>query len=151
MRTSAPTKGEAQGAGSWRSGRSDEDCQPARNGVWSGRSLILRGRTRVCMGSAWPSRVVLEPSPCSVGWRGLAVWGSSAGRSRRGSSGRWLLCFPVRAPESRYVGFGNTVPPPKKEDDFLNSAMSSLYSVSSAPCVSVPGGGGGGGAAASQS
>ncbi|XP_036179489.1 ADP-ribosylation factor GTPase-activating protein 1 isoform X8 [Myotis myotis] len=32
------------------------------------------------------------------------------------------------APESRYVGFGNTVPPPKKEDDFLNSAMSSLYS-----------------------
>ncbi|XP_005885624.1 PREDICTED: ADP-ribosylation factor GTPase-activating protein 1 isoform X10 [Myotis brandtii] len=32
------------------------------------------------------------------------------------------------APESRYVGFGNTVPPAKKEDDFLNSAMSSLYS-----------------------
>uniref|UniRef100_A0A8D1YBR3 ADP-ribosylation factor GTPase-activating protein 1 n=1 Tax=Sus scrofa TaxID=9823 RepID=A0A8D1YBR3_PIG len=32
------------------------------------------------------------------------------------------------APENRYVGFGNTVPPQKKEDDFLNSAMSSLYS-----------------------
>ncbi|XP_036915961.1 ADP-ribosylation factor GTPase-activating protein 1 isoform X5 [Sturnira hondurensis] len=32
------------------------------------------------------------------------------------------------AQESRYVGFGNTVPPPKKEEDFLNSAMSSLYS-----------------------
>ncbi|XP_057558850.1 ADP-ribosylation factor GTPase-activating protein 1 isoform X2 [Hippopotamus amphibius kiboko] len=32
------------------------------------------------------------------------------------------------APENRYVGFGNTAPPPKKEDDFLNSAMSSLYS-----------------------
>ncbi|XP_066091802.1 ADP-ribosylation factor GTPase-activating protein 1 isoform X3 [Saccopteryx bilineata] len=32
------------------------------------------------------------------------------------------------AQESRYVGFGNTVPPPKKDDDFLNSAMSSLYS-----------------------
>ncbi|XP_058418303.1 ADP-ribosylation factor GTPase-activating protein 1 isoform X2 [Diceros bicornis minor] len=32
------------------------------------------------------------------------------------------------APENRYVGFGNTVPPPKREDDFLNSAMSSLYS-----------------------
>ncbi|XP_053782952.1 ADP-ribosylation factor GTPase-activating protein 1 isoform X2 [Desmodus rotundus] len=30
--------------------------------------------------------------------------------------------------ESRYVGFGNTVPPPKKDEDFLNSAMSSLYS-----------------------
>lgn len=26
------------------------------------------------------------------------------------------------------MGFGNTVPPQKKEDDFLNSAMSSLYS-----------------------
>ncbi|KAM5305670.1 ADP-ribosylation factor GTPase-activating protein 1 isoform 3-T3 [Glossophaga mutica] len=32
------------------------------------------------------------------------------------------------AQESRYVGFGNTVPPPKKDEDFLNSAMSSLYS-----------------------
>jgi len=31
--------------------------------------------------------------------------------------------------ENRYVGFGNTVNPPKKEDDFLNNAMSSLYSV----------------------
>ncbi|XP_053937445.1 ADP-ribosylation factor GTPase-activating protein 1 isoform X7 [Cuculus canorus] len=30
--------------------------------------------------------------------------------------------------ENRYVGFGNTVNPPKKEDDFLNNAMSSLYS-----------------------
>ncbi|XP_077191941.1 ADP-ribosylation factor GTPase-activating protein 1 isoform X2 [Paroedura picta] len=30
--------------------------------------------------------------------------------------------------ENRYVGFGNTVTPPKKEDDFLNNAMSSLYS-----------------------
>lgn len=54
-------------------------------------------------------------------------------------------CVSVRTPESRYVGFGNTVPPPKKEDDFLNSAMSSLYSVSSVPCVSVPGEGAGGG------
>ncbi|XP_055400461.1 ADP-ribosylation factor GTPase-activating protein 1 isoform X7 [Bubalus kerabau] len=34
------------------------------------------------------------------------------------------------AQENRYVGFGNTVPPPKREDDFLNSAMSSLYSAS---------------------
>ncbi|KAL7985656.1 hypothetical protein Chor_004226 [Crotalus horridus] len=32
--------------------------------------------------------------------------------------------------ENRYVGFGNTVTPPKKEDDFLNNAMSSLYSAS---------------------
>lgn len=32
------------------------------------------------------------------------------------------------AQESRYVGFGNTVPPQKREDDFLNNAMSSLYS-----------------------
>ncbi|KPP72090.1 ADP-ribosylation factor GTPase-activating protein 1-like [Scleropages formosus] len=30
--------------------------------------------------------------------------------------------------ENRYVGFGNTVTPQKKEDDFLNNAMSSLYS-----------------------
>ncbi|XP_072917891.1 ADP-ribosylation factor GTPase-activating protein 1 isoform X4 [Hemitrygon akajei] len=30
--------------------------------------------------------------------------------------------------DNRYVGFGNTVPPSKKEDDFLNSAMTSLYS-----------------------
>ncbi|XP_036388040.1 ADP-ribosylation factor GTPase-activating protein 1 isoform X2 [Megalops cyprinoides] len=30
--------------------------------------------------------------------------------------------------ENRYVGFGNTVTPQKKEDDFLNSAMSSIYS-----------------------
>ncbi|XP_075702254.1 ADP-ribosylation factor GTPase-activating protein 1 isoform X6 [Rhinoderma darwinii] len=30
--------------------------------------------------------------------------------------------------ENRYVGFGNTVNPPKKEDDFLNNAMTSLYS-----------------------
>ncbi|XP_068119994.1 ADP-ribosylation factor GTPase-activating protein 1 isoform X2 [Hyperolius riggenbachi] len=29
--------------------------------------------------------------------------------------------------ENRYVGFGNTVDPPKKEEDFLNNAMSSLY------------------------
>ncbi|KAL2091465.1 hypothetical protein ACEWY4_013728 [Coilia grayii] len=29
--------------------------------------------------------------------------------------------------ENRYVGFGNTVNPPKKEEDFLNNAMSSLY------------------------
>ncbi|XP_061075764.1 ADP-ribosylation factor GTPase-activating protein 1 isoform X2 [Conger conger] len=30
--------------------------------------------------------------------------------------------------ENRYVGFGNTVSPQKKEDDFLNNAMSSIYS-----------------------
>ncbi|XP_008072871.1 ADP-ribosylation factor GTPase-activating protein 1 isoform X2 [Carlito syrichta] len=29
---------------------------------------------------------------------------------------------------NRYVGFGNTPPPQKRDDDFLNSAMSSLYS-----------------------
>ncbi|XP_053564858.1 ADP-ribosylation factor GTPase-activating protein 1 [Bombina bombina] len=29
--------------------------------------------------------------------------------------------------ENRYVGFGNTVTPQKKEDDFLNNAMNSLY------------------------
>ncbi|XP_054993866.1 ADP-ribosylation factor GTPase-activating protein 1 isoform X1 [Sorex araneus] len=32
------------------------------------------------------------------------------------------------APEKRYVGFGNTVPPAQKEGDFLNHAMSSLCS-----------------------
>lgn len=64
---------------------------------------------------------------------GLALpWGLLSRTQQEGLrwAVRWLLCFPVRAPESRYVGFGNTVPPPKKEDDFLNSAMSSLYSVS---------------------
>ncbi|XP_041060341.1 ADP-ribosylation factor GTPase-activating protein 1 isoform X1 [Carcharodon carcharias] len=30
--------------------------------------------------------------------------------------------------DNRYVGFGNTASPQKKEDDFLNSAMTSLYS-----------------------
>ncbi|XP_067856609.1 ADP-ribosylation factor GTPase-activating protein 1 isoform X1 [Heptranchias perlo] len=30
--------------------------------------------------------------------------------------------------DNRYVGFGNTVSPQKKEDDLLNSAMTSLYS-----------------------
>lgn len=35
------------------------------------------------------------------------------------------------------MGFGNTVPPPKREDDFLNSAMSSLYSVRT-PVLAVP-------------
>ncbi|XP_060766996.1 ADP-ribosylation factor GTPase-activating protein 1 isoform X2 [Neoarius graeffei] len=32
------------------------------------------------------------------------------------------------AQENRYVGFGNTPNPPKKEDDFINNAMSSIYS-----------------------
>ncbi|XP_051957927.1 ADP-ribosylation factor GTPase-activating protein 1 isoform X6 [Xyrauchen texanus] len=32
------------------------------------------------------------------------------------------------AQENRYVGFGNTPNPPKKEDDFINNTMSSLYS-----------------------
>ncbi|XP_075427593.1 ADP-ribosylation factor GTPase-activating protein 1 isoform X4 [Ascaphus truei] len=30
--------------------------------------------------------------------------------------------------ENRYVGFGNTVTPQKKDDDFMNTAMTSLYS-----------------------
>ncbi|XP_069035754.1 ADP-ribosylation factor GTPase-activating protein 1 isoform X8 [Lepisosteus oculatus] len=30
--------------------------------------------------------------------------------------------------ENRYVGFGNTVTPQKKDDDFFNNAMSSIYS-----------------------
>lgn len=46
------------------------------------------------------------------------------------------LSFPLRAQENRYVGFGNTVPPQKREDDFLNNAMSSLYSVG--PLWQVP-------------
>ncbi|XP_076125439.1 ADP-ribosylation factor GTPase-activating protein 1 isoform X1 [Alosa pseudoharengus] len=29
--------------------------------------------------------------------------------------------------DNRYVGFGNTVDPPKKDEDFLNNAMSSIY------------------------
>ncbi|KAK3536972.1 hypothetical protein QTP86_029300 [Hemibagrus guttatus] len=33
------------------------------------------------------------------------------------------------AQENRYVGFGNTPNPPKKDDDFINNAMSSIYSV----------------------
>lgn len=31
--------------------------------------------------------------------------------------------------ENRYVGFGNTPTPEKKEDDVLNNALSSIYSV----------------------
>ncbi|XP_074203733.1 ADP-ribosylation factor GTPase-activating protein 1 isoform X10 [Camelus bactrianus] len=43
----------------------------------------------------------------------------------------WLSDGSCRgAQETRYVGFGNTAPPQKREDDFLNSAMSSLYSAS---------------------
>ncbi|KAM8946924.1 ADP-ribosylation factor GTPase-activating protein 1 isoform 2-T2 [Pelodytes ibericus] len=34
----------------------------------------------------------------------------------------------IGSQENRYVGFGNTVTPPKKDDDFLNNAMTSLYS-----------------------
>ena len=44
------------------------------------------------------------------------------------------LCLPVRAQENRYVGFGNTVPPPRREDDFLSSAVSSLCSVRTVSC-----------------
>ncbi|XP_058229409.1 ADP-ribosylation factor GTPase-activating protein 1 isoform X14 [Hemibagrus wyckioides] len=32
------------------------------------------------------------------------------------------------AQENRYVGFGNTPNPPKKDDDFINNAMTSIYS-----------------------
>ncbi|XP_075384430.1 ADP-ribosylation factor GTPase-activating protein 1 isoform X3 [Tenrec ecaudatus] len=32
------------------------------------------------------------------------------------------------AQENRYVGFGNTTAPPRRDEDFLNHAMSSLYS-----------------------
>ncbi|XP_073771541.1 ADP-ribosylation factor GTPase-activating protein 1 isoform X6 [Danio rerio] len=32
------------------------------------------------------------------------------------------------AQENRYVGFGNTPNPPKKEEDFINNAMTSIYS-----------------------
>ncbi|KAM9443733.1 ADP-ribosylation factor GTPase-activating protein 1 isoform 6-T6 [Clarias gariepinus] len=32
------------------------------------------------------------------------------------------------AQENRYVGFGNTPNPPKKDEDFINNAMTSLYS-----------------------
>ncbi|XP_071967013.1 ADP-ribosylation factor GTPase-activating protein 1 isoform X2 [Engystomops pustulosus] len=39
--------------------------------------------------------------------------------------------------ENRYVGFGNTVNPPKKEDDFLNNAMTSLYSLSTGTPVVI--------------
>lgn len=46
-------------------------------------------------------------------------------------------CVPNRAPESRYVGFGNTAQPQKRDDDFLNSAMSSLYSVRTRPWASL--------------
>ncbi|XP_016109220.1 ADP-ribosylation factor GTPase-activating protein 1 [Sinocyclocheilus grahami] len=32
------------------------------------------------------------------------------------------------AQDNRYVGFGNTPNPPKKDEDFVNNAMSSIYS-----------------------
>ncbi|ROL42444.1 ADP-ribosylation factor GTPase-activating protein 1 [Anabarilius grahami] len=34
------------------------------------------------------------------------------------------------AQENRYVGFGNTPNPPKKDEDFINNAMSSIYTAS---------------------
>lgn len=50
-----------------------------------------------------------------------------------------LVRFVFRAQGNRYVGFGNTPPPQKKEDDFLNNAMSSLYSVRTCgPCRASP-------------
>lgn len=36
------------------------------------------------------------------------------------------------------MGFGNTVPPPKREEDFLSSAVSSLCSVRTMPCPTGP-------------
>lgn len=56
------------------------------------------------------------------------------------SSWLWLAMsvFILRAQENRYVGFGNTVPPQKREDDFLNNAMSSLYSVRRPRSLRVP-------------
>lgn len=48
------------------------------------------------------------------------------------------VCVILRAQENRYVGFGNTVPPQKREDDFLNNAMSSLYSVRRPRSLRVP-------------
>lgn len=49
-----------------------------------------------------------------------------------------MSVFILRAQENRYVGFGNTVPPQKREDDFLNNAMSSLYSVRRPRSFRVP-------------
>lgn len=56
------------------------------------------------------------------------------------SSWLWLAMsvFILRTQENRYVGFGNTVPPQKREDDFLNNAMSSLYSVRRPRSLRVP-------------
>lgn len=36
------------------------------------------------------------------------------------------------------MGFGNTVPPPKRDEHFLNSAVSSLYSVRARPVSTGP-------------
>ena len=49
-----------------------------------------------------------------------------------------MSVFIFSAQENRYVGFGNTVPPQKREDDFLNNAMSSLYSVRRPRTCRVP-------------
>lgn len=70
---------------------------------------------------------------CPFAWG----WGASCLEAFR-SSGAAASCLPVRAQENRYVGFGNTVPPPKREEDFLSSAVSSLCSVRTAPRSAGP-------------
>ncbi|XP_036101371.1 ADP-ribosylation factor GTPase-activating protein 1 isoform X4 [Molossus molossus] len=92
-------------------------------------------------GSSWSLRRTMTPAgPCrtsttarrppSSGTRASGPAQSSTASSDKAFED-WLsedLGTYQGAQESRYVGFGNTVPPPKKDDDFLNSAMSSLYS-----------------------
>ncbi|CAI9572840.1 unnamed protein product [Staurois parvus] len=70
-------------------------------------------------------KVMGGPSQRSVGS------GNTGGSSGDKAFEDWLnddVSSYQRNQENRYVGFGNTIDPPKKEDDFLNNAMTSLYS-----------------------
>ncbi|KAG3263657.1 ADP ribosylation factor GTPase activating protein 1, transcript variant X5 [Ictidomys tridecemlineatus] len=92
-------------------------------------------------GSSWSRRRITTPAgPCRTSTaaellRSSGIRPSGQPQNVTASADKafedWLnddLSSCPGAQENRYVGFGNTVPPQKKEDDFLNNAMSSLYS-----------------------
>uniref|UniRef100_A0A2K6GRY3 ARF GTPase activating protein 1 n=1 Tax=Propithecus coquereli TaxID=379532 RepID=A0A2K6GRY3_PROCO len=92
-------------------------------------------------GSSWsPRRITIPAGPCrrstTAGPRRCSgIRGPGQPQNMTAASDKafedWLsddLSSYQGAQGNRYVGFGNTPPPPKREDDFLNNAMSSLYS-----------------------
>ncbi|XP_048205698.1 ADP-ribosylation factor GTPase-activating protein 1 isoform X4 [Perognathus longimembris pacificus] len=90
---------------SWRHRRITTLTGPCRTSTTAGRQPFLEIRS-----SSQPQNV------STSGDKAFEDWLNDDLRSYQG------------AQENRYVGFGNTVPPQKREDDFLNNAMSSLYS-----------------------